>query len=98
MAEYMVSIEVETREPLQEEPFWKAVDSVFAVSGAASGEPGGCRFGATITLDADSLLDALTATMFKVTGLVPGRVVEVQAMPIEEFERHPKHARWFNMR
>lgn len=80
--EYAVGMALVTERPLTE-------DELFAVAeiAAAAGNPGSTRLEATIVVDAGNLFEAAERAIARVTALVAGEIVAVNAMTGEENDR-----------
>lgn len=81
--EYMVSVELEALEPLTEEALDRATD----LGGVSSGRPGGRRVGATMTVVAGSPAEASAVGSWRLSQVVPGHVISVEAILGEEVDK-----------
>jgi len=81
--EYMVSIDLEAREPVDQD----TLDRVAALGGPAAGRPGERRVGATMTVVADNTTEAAAVGADRLHELLVGEVVAVEVLAADEADR-----------
>jgi hypothetical protein len=77
---YTVEITIEAEKQLTEQQLF----AVAGVGGAATGSPGQHRLETTLTEDGADMLDALERAVTRILALVPGQLIAVEAMTIDE--------------
>lgn len=81
--DYTAEITIQAAHPLTQD----ALFDVAEIGGSAQGNPGERRFETTLTVRARDPREATRKAIEKVTGIVPGEVLAVRVMTIEEFDR-----------
>lgn len=79
----MVSIDLEAREPVDEDD----LDRIAELGGAAAGRPGERRFGATMTVVADNIPEATAVGAGRLHEILAGEVVAVEVLTADEADR-----------
>lgn len=80
---FTVTVDIATDRPLT----IADLETVAAIGGAASGNPGEHLLGTTMTIDAASADAAGVEAAVSVTSLVTGLTVRLEILTVEEFDR-----------
>jgi len=81
--EYMVSIDLEAREAIDQDN----LDRIAELGGAAAGRPGERRVGATMTVVADNTTEAAAVGAVRLHEILVGEVVAVEVLTADEADR-----------